>query len=167
MLIIARYSAPELFGLPSLLMMIDEDYKNVGFCDRSQSEDESTRDRSINPTHPDGYLQLFHLYILPICNAYRYLNNFSSRVQQLYASQPIIYSAYCCNIVKKKNSAYESLSAISSDCLLLFTFLLIARKLYLKIELKRYSLFNRNLSPYVTICHLPVFRVGNRFFVSS
>lgn len=46
-------------------------------------EDESTRDRSINPTHADGYLrQLFppYIYILPICNvSHRYLNNCSPK----------------------------------------------------------------------------------------
>ena len=59
------------------------------------------------------------LYILPLFNVYRYANDRGSRVLQLYASQPIIYSAN------------ESLNAISSDCILLFTFLLMARKLYL------------------------------------
>ena len=52
MLIIARYSAPELFGLPSLLMMIDEDYKNVGFLRSYPRVKMSPRaiDRSILPT---------------------------------------------------------------------------------------------------------------------
>ena len=55
------------------------------------------------------------LYILPLFNVYRYANDRGSRVLQLYASQPIIYSAN------------ESLNAISSDRILLF----MARKLYL------------------------------------
>ena len=61
------------------------------------------------------------LYILPLFNVYRYANanDRGSRVLQLYASQPIIYSAN------------ESLNAIASDRILLFTFLLMARKLYL------------------------------------
>ena len=59
------------------------------------------------------------LYILPLFNVYRYANDRGSRVLQLYASQPIICSAN------------ESLNAISSDRILLFTFLLMARKLYL------------------------------------
>ena len=59
------------------------------------------------------------LYILSLFNAYRYANDRGSRVLQLFASQPIIYSAN------------ESLNAISCDRILLFTFLLMARKLYL------------------------------------
>ena len=59
------------------------------------------------------------LYILPLFNVYRYANDRGSGVLQLYASQPIIYSAN------------ESLNAISFDRILLFTFLLMARKLYL------------------------------------
>ena len=62
------------------------------------------------------------LYILPLFNVYRYANDRGSRVLQLYASQPIIYSAN------------ESLNAISSDRILLFTFLLMARKLYLSLN---------------------------------
>ena len=42
------------------------------------------------------------LYILPLFNVYRYANDRGSRVLQLYASQPIIYSAN------------ESLNAVSS-----------------------------------------------------
>ena len=60
------------------------------------------------------------LYILPLFNVYRYANDRGSRVLQLYASQPRIYSAN------------ESLNAISSERILLFTFLLMARKLYLR-----------------------------------
>ena len=60
-------------------------------------------------------MQLFPLYILPLLNVYRNANDFASRVMQLYDSQPIIYSAN------------ESLNAITS--VLLFTFLLMARKL--------------------------------------
>ena len=62
------------------------------------------------------------LYILPRFNVYRYANDRGSRVLQLYASQPIIYSAN------------ESLNAISSDRILLFTFLLMARKLYMYLN---------------------------------
>ena len=48
MLNIECYSAPQLFRLPYQYIMIDEDYKNVRvFAIESQSEDESTRDRSV------------------------------------------------------------------------------------------------------------------------
>ena len=48
------YSAPQLFGLPYQHMMIDEDHKYVGvFAIESQSEDESTRDRSVLHTQMD------------------------------------------------------------------------------------------------------------------
>ena len=71
---IERYSALQLFGLPYIHMMNDEaDYKNVGFfAIEFQSEDEFTRDRSINPTLRDEYLQLFPQTILPLCNAHQY-----------------------------------------------------------------------------------------------
>ena len=62
-------------------------------------------------------MQLFPLYILPLFNVYRYEIDSASRVLQLYASRPVIYSAN------------ESLNAISSYRVLLFTFLLMARKL--------------------------------------
>ena len=62
-------------------------------------------------------MQLFPLYILPLFNVYRYEIDCASRVLQFYASRPVIYSAN------------ESLNAISSDCVLLFTVLLMARKL--------------------------------------
>ena len=64
------YSAPPLRGIFYPYTMIDEYYKSVGFCFsiKSQKEDESTRDRSINPTHADEYLKLFSPYILPLCN---------------------------------------------------------------------------------------------------
>ena len=48
---------------------------------------------SISPTHADGYMQLFPLYILPLFNVYRYAIDCASRVLQLYASRPVIYSA--------------------------------------------------------------------------
>ena len=51
------------------------------------------------------------LYILPRFNVYRYANDRGSRVLQLYASQPIIYSAN------------ESLNAISSDRILLIVYI--------------------------------------------
>ena len=45
MLNIEHYSAPELLGFPSLHMMIDEEYKNVGFfSDQVLTEDEATCD---------------------------------------------------------------------------------------------------------------------------
>ena len=48
MLNVECYSAPQFFGLPYQHMMIDEDYKNVSdFAIESQSEDESTSDRSV------------------------------------------------------------------------------------------------------------------------
>ena len=94
--------------------MIVEDFKNVRvFAIESQSEDESTRDRSVPHTQMD-----ICSYILPLFNVYRYEIDCASRVLQLYACRPAIYSAN------------ESLNAISSDRVLLFTFLLMARKLY-------------------------------------
>ena len=62
-------------------------------------------------------MQLFSLHILPLFNVYRYTIDCTSRVLKLYASRPVIYSAN------------ESLNAISSYRVLLFTFLLMARKL--------------------------------------
>ena len=48
------YSAPQLFGLPYQHMMIVEDFQNVRvFAIESQSEDESTRDRSVLHTQMD------------------------------------------------------------------------------------------------------------------
>ena len=85
-------------------------------------------------------MQLFPPYILPVFNVYRYAIDCASRVLQLYASRAVIYSAHA------------SLNGISSDRVLLFTFLLMARKLYLVIfcrELKSCSLFNRNLSEFL------------------
>ena len=91
MLNVECYSATKLFGLPYQHMMIGEDDKNASvFTIESQSEDESTRDRSDNPTHADGYMQLFPRYILPLFNVYRYANDCASREMQLCASQPII-----------------------------------------------------------------------------
>ena len=99
-------------------MMIDEDYKNVSvFAIETQSKDESTSDRQSYTRR--WIYEACPLYILPRFNVYRYANDRGSRVLQLYASQPIIYSAN------------ESLNAISSDRILLFTFLLMAQKLYL------------------------------------
>ena len=67
--------------------MIVEDLINVCvFVIESQSEDESTRDR-------DWYMQLFPLYILPLFTVDRYAIDCVSRVLQLYASLPVIYSA--------------------------------------------------------------------------
>ena len=63
-------------------------------------------------------MQLFPQYILPLFNVYRYTIDCASRVLQLYASRSVKYSAN------------ESLNAISSDSLLLFAVLLMARKLY-------------------------------------
>ena len=102
--------------------MIDEDYKNVSvLAIESQSKDESTSDRSVLYTQMD-ICSMSYIYILPRFNVYRYANDRGSRVLQLYASQPIIYSAN------------ESLNAISSDRILLFTFLLMARKLYMNLN---------------------------------
>ena len=62
MLNVECYSAPQLFGLPYQHMMIDEDYKNVSdFANESQSEDESTSDRSVLRTQMDIYS--YFLYI--------------------------------------------------------------------------------------------------------
>ena len=101
--------------------------------------------RAISPTHADGNMQLFPLYILPLFIVYRNANAFTSLVMQLNDSQPIIYSAN------------ESLNAITS---VLFTSLLMARKLYsfLLRELKRYGLFTSVFfKPFVccaNLCHI-------------
>ena len=86
------------------------------FAIESQSEDESTRDRSVLHTQMD--ICSHFLYISRHFSVYRYANDCASPEMQLYGSQPIKYSAN------------ESLNAISSDRVLLFTFLLMARKLY-------------------------------------
>ena len=67
-----------------------------------------------------------------------FLTFIDTRLIVLYASRPVIYSAN------------ESLKAISFACVLLFTFLLMARK-YCTFyrELKRYSLFSRNVSEFL------------------
>ena len=89
MLNIEFHSAAQFFGLPYQHMMIDEDLKNVGFFEiESQSEDESTRDRSILHTQID-ICSFLHIHCF--FNVYRYLNNCASRVMQLCASQSIIY----------------------------------------------------------------------------
>ena len=94
-------------------------FKNVCvFVIESQSEWRQVHAWLISPTHADGYMQLFPLYILPLFNVYRYAIDCASWVLQLYASWPVIYWAN------------ESLNVISSDHVLLFTFLLMARKLY-------------------------------------
>ena len=83
-------------------MMIVEDFKNVCvFAIESQSEDESTRDRSVPHTWMD-ICSHFLYHILPPFNVYRYAIDCASRVLQLYASRPVIYSAN------------KSLNAISS-----------------------------------------------------
>ena len=79
--------------------------------------------RAISSTHSINICS----YFLPLSNVYRNANDCASRVMQLYDSQPIIYSAN------------ESLNAITS--VLLFTFLLMARKLYSDIGFMRYGLF--------------------------
>ena len=61
-------------------------------------------------------MHLFLLYILALLSLYRNANDCAFREMQLYASQPIIHSAN------------ESLNVITS--VLLFTVLLMARKLY-------------------------------------
>ena len=54
MLSVKGYSAPKLFRLPHQHMMIVADFKNVCvFAIESQSEDESTRDRSVLHTQVD------------------------------------------------------------------------------------------------------------------
>jgi len=114
------YSAPKSFGLPYLHMMIDEDYKNVGFfAIESQSEDESMRDRSSDQScaHRWMFATICSLHPATL-KCLSILYNCPSWVIQLYASHPIIHSAY------------ESLNPISPDCVLLFTFLLVARKLF-------------------------------------
>ena len=66
--------------------------------------------RAISPTHADGYMQLFPLYILPLFNVYRNANDCASQVMQLYDSQPTIYSAN------------ESLNAITSVIVYIFAY---------------------------------------------
>ena len=103
MLNIACYSAPQLFRLPYQHMMIVEDLKNVCvFAIESQSEDESTRDRSV--LHMQMDICSYFLNIsCHFFNIYRYAIDCASWVLQLYASRPVIYSAN------------KSLNAISSD----------------------------------------------------
>ena len=118
-------------------MMIDEDDRNVTvFAMESQSEDESTRDRS----HADEYMQLFPLYILTLLNVYRNVNDCASQVMQLY------------------DSANESLNAVTS--VLLFTFFLWLENctLFCYREMKRYGLFTSELVGLfvycVNLCHI-------------
>ena len=62
MLNVECYSAPQLFRLPYQHMMIVEDLKNVlVFAIESQSEDESTRDRSV--PHKQVDICSYFLYI--------------------------------------------------------------------------------------------------------
>ena len=90
-------------------MLIEEDYKNVSvFAIESQSEDESTWERSVQ--HTQMYMQLFPLYILPLFNVFRNANDCASQVMQLYDSQPTIYSAN------------ESLNAITSVIVYIFAY---------------------------------------------
>ena len=95
-------------------------------------------DWSINPTHADGYLQLFPPYILPLCNVYQYLNNCAFRVMQLYASLTAsnIFS------IRKLECNFFWL------CVIVYIFALRLENCTLLCynELKRYSLFNGNLS---------------------
>ena len=98
---------------------------------------------SISPTHADGYMQLFPLYILPLFDVYRYAIDCASRVLQLYASRPVIYSEN------------ESLNAISSDRMLYclhFCLWLENCTTLLYRELKRYNFFNRNFCVLCRIC---------------
>ena len=135
MLDIERSSAPQFFGLPYLQMVIDEDNKIVAFSDRvpeSQSKDEPTRHRPINPdiTNADRSLQLFPLRILPLCSVWQHLNTCASRVMQVYVSHPVAL-----NMSRLKILAHVSLNAnclFTSGCLLLFTFnyTFIAQKFY-------------------------------------
>ena len=70
-------------------------------------------------------MQPFPLYILPPFNVYRYAIDCASRVLQLYASRPVIYSAN------------ESLNAISSAAsLLLFTFFAYGSNYFIDIPLQ-------------------------------
>ena len=62
MLNVECYSATQLFRLPHQHMMIVEDFKNVcGFAIESQSEDESTRDRSVLHTQMDICSYFLHI----------------------------------------------------------------------------------------------------------
>ena len=72
-----RY-APRLFRLPYQRMMIIEDFKNVlVFAIESQSEDESTRDRSVLHTQMD--ICNYFLYIsCHFFNVYRYAIDFAA-----------------------------------------------------------------------------------------
>ena len=103
MLNVECYSAPQLFGLPYQHMMIDEGYKNASVCAIFVSPRVKTSPRVIGQSYTRRWLcAACPLYILPLFNVYRYVNDRGSRVLQVYASQPIIYSAN------------ESLNAISS-----------------------------------------------------
>ena len=86
MLNVKCYSVAQIFGLPYQRMMIDEDVKNVSvFAIETQSEDESTCDRSVLQTKMD-ICSYFLCLILPPLNVYRNANDCASRVMQLYDS---------------------------------------------------------------------------------
>ena len=73
--------------------MIVEDFKNVCvLAIESQSEDESTRNRSVSPTHADGYMQLFPLYVLPLWEKYRTGGHLVSQTM-LSLSEPSVNQA--------------------------------------------------------------------------
>ena len=80
--------------------------RRVFFAIESQSDEPS----AIAIDQPSTRRWIFP-YILPLFNVYRYVNNCTSQEMQIYAAQPIIFSAT------------ESFIAISSDRVLLFTFL--------------------------------------------
>ena len=86
MLNVKCYSVPQFFGLPYQRIMIDEDDKNVSvFAIETQSEEESTCDRSVLQTKMD-ICSYFLCLILPLLNVYRNANDCASRVMELYDS---------------------------------------------------------------------------------
>ena len=92
------------------------------------------------------FLALFSIPVLVIFKVYRYVNNYASQEMQIYAAQPIIFSAN------------ETFNALASMRFLLIAFYCLhfcirrmARKLYFNplifyTELNRYNVFHRNLS---------------------
>ena len=78
-------------------MMIDEDHKTKGFFAIESQSDESSA-IAIDQSSTRRYI---FPYILPLFNVYRYVNNCASQEMQIYAAQPIIFSArfvHCVNI---------------------------------------------------------------------
>ena len=133
MLNVECHSAPQLFRLPYQHMMIVEDFKNVGvFAIESQSEEESTRGRSVLHTQMD------------VCSCFLFIScHFLTFIDTRWIVLPEYCSVSACNIFSKRKLECDSVSA----CYCLHFCLWLGNcTLFFYRELKRYSLFNRNLS---------------------